>query len=131
MSRPPEEPGYGEYPVVGTGDERDSWMAVDLGEGRRFALDHYALRNDGFGLWAPRSWDLEGADTMEGPWTTLRSHEDDGALPSNQNTYDEAAWPVDGAGAFRCFRIRITGGNAGGDYRYLCCAGIELYGSLV
>ena len=37
---------------------------------------------------------------------------------------------------FRCFRIRITGANASQDYdygsdHYLCCAGIELYGTLV
>ena len=84
VSRPPEKPGYGQYRSVHTPNRRRSWMALDLGEGRRFALNHYALRNDGF-LRPPRSWDLEGADTMEGPWTTLRSHKDDKSLPQKES----------------------------------------------
>ena len=43
--------------------------------------------------------------------------------------YAEAAWPVEAAGALRCFRIRITGGNAVHGFE-LACAGIELYGTL-
>ena len=39
------------------------------------------------------------------------------------------AWPVDGAPAFRFFRIHQHGRNAWGN-DYLMCAGIELYGEL-
>ena len=91
-----------------TYDSPGSWMAVDLGARRRLAVDHYALRNDNNGeYYALRNWELQGATSMEGPWTTLRAHADDTALRTAAHA--EASWAVDNDRAFRCFRVEQTG----------------------
>eukprot|EP01047_Picozoa_sp_COSAG01_P026786 COSAG01_NODE_1738_length_9362_cov_3.455468_4_plen_762_part_00 len=113
-----------------TADKVGQWMMVDLGPDRTLALDHYALRNGpsgGYGVYTLRSWELEGAATAAGPWTTLRRHTDDATLRSTQ--WSVGAWPVSGAAPWRCFRIRQVGPNSGGG-NSLSCAGIELYGAL-
>ena len=122
------------YPLASrTMDERNSWMAFDLGPSRRFAVDHYALRNDGYGRSALRSWKLQGADKMAGPWVTLRRHDHDRSLSTHE--FGSASWSVDpnlwsaGGRSFRCFRILQHGRNAEGHYE-LQCGGIELYGAL-
>ena len=129
VSRPPEEPGE-----CATENKEGSWMAVDLGAGRRLAIEHYALRNDGSGIHALRTWELEGADSLDASeWTTLRAHMfgwGDDTL-QHRTAYAEGAWPVQGGGrAFRCFRVRQTGPNASGYDHTLSCGGIELYGTL-
>ena len=127
-SRPPEEPGE-----CYTEDREGSWMAVDLGVGRRLAVEHFALRNDGSGIYAPRSWVLEGADSLApkgGKWTTLSTHDADVTLrattfdldeltsdgkllhegrPEESGAYAEGDWPVPPArpeegGGSRAFR---------------------------
>eukprot|EP01045_Picozoa_sp_COSAG04_P019878 COSAG04_NODE_1972_length_5105_cov_1.690571_3_plen_588_part_00 len=105
VSRQPEEPGecYTEDRFIGGAspsgmiayyskggvepvlaeyyDVRGSWIAVDLGVGRRLEIDHYALRNDSSGLYALRSWVLEGAHRLDAEkWTTLRRHDFDETL---------------------------------------------------
>ena len=40
-----------------------------------------------------RSWKLQGADKMSGPWTTLRRHDCDSAL--SQASFATASWSVD------------------------------------
>ena len=61
-------------------------------------------------------------------WVLLRDHANDASLPAVAMSV--AAWPVDAKGvAFRRFKIHQTGVNSSG-YKYLNCAGIELYGEL-
>ena len=108
-------------------------MRVDLGAHRTLAVTHYALRNDPSttkdgASYALRHWELQGAHAADGPWTTLRRHDNDPSLEQKKGF--AAAWPVDGAPPFRFFRLHQHGQNAGGVHR-LKCAGIELYGELV
>eukprot|EP01046_Picozoa_sp_COSAG06_P012999 COSAG06_NODE_778_length_12377_cov_54.670875_3_plen_240_part_00 len=110
-----------------TNNHANSWMRVDLGEARALAVTHYALRNDGNNNYALRNWELQGAEAADGPWTTLRRHENDQAISTR--TRFVAAWPVDGAAPFRFFRVYQYGKNNAGD-NLLMCSGIELYGTL-
>ena len=157
VSRQPEEPGecYTEDRFIGGAspsgmiayyskggvepvlaeyyDVRGSWIAVDLGVGRLLEIEHYALRNDSSGLYALRSWVLEGAHRLDAEkWTTLRRHDFDetllattyllgphvsvrGAHKTSDGSYAEGAWAVESGGsAFRCFRVRQCGPNAYG-----------------
>ena len=111
-----------------TNSNANSWMRVDLGEARALAVSHYALRHsgshDGYAL---RNWELQGAEAADGPWTTLRRHENDGSISAKPRFV--AAWPVDRAAPFRFFRVHQYGRNASND-DYLMCGGIELYGTL-
>ena len=108
-----------------TDNTPQSWMAVDLGEGRSLVVDHYCLRSDCIPGHKLRNWELQGS--LDGQtWQTLRIHLSDTSLPLQ--AMRTAAWPVDaGAQAFRHFRIAQTGVNSSGD-QHLMCAGIELYG---
>jgi len=107
----------------------DAWMAVDLGPGRSIVLEHYALRNDGCGNDALRCWELHGAQSLNGPWTTLRIHAGpDKALAAQP--YAEAIWRIDCDTAYQCFRI-LQRSSHGSETNYaIACAGIELYGWL-
>ena len=91
-------------------------------------VDHYALRTGGATDYQPLHWELQGAATTDGPWTTLRRHDDDPSFTSEGN-YEVAAWPVDGAAPFRAFRIHQHGNNKSGNH-WLYLGGIELYGEL-
>lgn len=84
--------------------EDNQFMAVDLGEDRRMVVTNYVLRHGGFGPWALRNWRLEGSSQMNGPWTTLREHNNDKSLHRSAEM-SVAAWTVGGSAAFRCFRI--------------------------
>ena len=102
-------------------------MRVDLGATRSLAVSHYALRHDLNGDHALRSWELQGANAADGPWTTLRRHDNDASIEAKAGFV--AAWAVEGAAPFRFFRIHQHGPNSNG-HIYLMCAGIELYGLL-
>ena len=102
-------------------------MRVDLGATRSLAVSHYALRHythDGFAL---RNWELQGANAADGPWTTLRRHDNDASVEAKAGFV--AAWAVEGAAPFRFFRIHQHGPNSSNS-SHLVCAGIELYGLL-
>ena len=103
----------------------ESWLAVDLGEGRSLVVDHYCLRSDNRSDHKLRNWELQGS--LDGQtWQRLRAHQGDSSLSTQQMS--TAVWPVDaGAQAFRHFRILQTGVNSSG-LHHLMCAGIELYG---
>ena len=83
-----------------TKNEPCSWMRLDIGEHRSLAVDNYCLRNDG-DAWhdfpALRNWELQGADAVEGPWETLRRHENDASLAKKMHA--AALWPVGGSSA--------------------------------
>eukprot|EP01045_Picozoa_sp_COSAG04_P004561 COSAG04_NODE_200_length_20490_cov_33.582021_2_plen_3075_part_00 len=111
-----------------TGNRANQWMSVDLGPQRKLAVNHYALRTDNHDDHKPRNWKLQGADADDGPWTTLRNHDDDGSLEATKHS--TAAWPVEGAAYFRRFRILQHGPSSSGK-QYLMCFGIELYGHLI
>eukprot|EP00729_Bicosta_minor_P022072 gene22072-biopygen13446 len=113
-----------------TDDTANSWMSVDLGEGRHLAPDYYCLRH-GFsnGNWRLRHWRLEGSND-ESTWTLLKTHANDQALPAQG--FSTASWPIEAAAdgaSYRYFRIFQTGKDSSG-YDFLMCAGIELYGLL-
>ena len=111
-----------------TCNEANSWMAVDLGEGRALRANHYCLRSDkmlrGHKL---RGWELQGSNDGQS-WATLRRHADDASL--GLAPMSVAAWPVEqGHVAYRHFRILQTHVNSA-RANLLLCAGIELYGKL-
>jgi hypothetical protein len=123
VSGPDERPG----PSY-TDDIPNSWMQVDLGSTRALVVTHYALRSDAHGGHELTSWQLQGAAGSEGPWTTLRQHDDDRSLAQQQ--YSVAAWAVEGVEtAYRVFRTLQHGLNSHGN-NYLMRGGGELYGTL-
>ena len=68
-------------------------MRVDLGASRSLAVSHYALRHSGANpLLALRHWELQGANAADGPWTTLRRHDNDASIETK--TGFVAAWAV-------------------------------------
>ena len=101
-------------------------MRVDLGATRSLAVSHYAFRNYN-GNYALRSWELQGANAADGPWTTLRRHDNDASIEAKAGFV--AAWAVEGAAPFRFFRIHQHGPTSD-NHQYLLCGGIELYGLL-
>eukprot|EP01044_Picomonas_judraskeda_P015665 COSAG03_NODE_2664_length_2544_cov_1.326380_1_plen_186_part_00 len=112
-----------------TKDQPNSWMRVDLGAHRTLAVTHYALRqstNNAVSIL--RNWELQGAHAADGPWTTLRRHDNDTSIEKRGGFV--AAWVVDWAPPFRFLRIHQHGENAKGSGT-AHCAGIELYGELV
>ena len=110
-----------------THDQPNSWMRVDLGATRSLAVRHYALRHDSDNSNALRNWELQGANAADGPWTTLRRHDNDASIEPKPGF--AAAWPVEGAAPFRFFRIHQHGPCSNNNV-FLLCAGIELYGLL-
>jgi len=103
----------------------NSWMAVDLGEGRLLIPDYYCLRSDQLRQIKVRNWQLQGSNDGIA-WTVLRSHVDDESL--GREHMSTAAWPITGCSeAFRHFRVLQTGLNSIGHHG-LPCTGIELYG---
>ena len=110
-----------------TNNEANSWMRVDLGATRSLVVRHYALRHDHNGYNALRNWELQGANAADGPWTTLRRHDNDASIEPKCGFV--AAWAVEGAAPFRFFRIHQHGPESSG-HHYMMCAGIELYGVL-
>lgn len=110
-----------------TGAQPNSWMRVDLGATRNLAVRHYALRHDSNTTNALRNWELQGANAADGPWTTLRRHDNDASIESKPGF--AAAWPVEDAAPFRFFRIHQHG-PCSHNQNHLLCAGIELYGLL-
>lgn len=129
----------------------NSWMSVDLGEGRQLAPDYYCLRHGySSGDYRLQNWRLEGSND-DSTWTPLNTHVNDGALPGQ--AFSTASWPIHAATAedvggeagakgaaaaaaaagalYRYFRVIQTGRNAGSSTdNSLNCGGIELYGLL-
>eukprot|EP01044_Picomonas_judraskeda_P000668 COSAG03_NODE_31_length_18330_cov_15.424936_10_plen_526_part_00 len=111
-----------------TTNQANSWMRVDLGATRSLAVSHYAMRtsNNNYHI-SLRHWELQGANAADGPWTTLRRHDNDASIETKPGCV--AAWAVEGAAPFRFFRVHQHGPNAN-NANHLVCAGIELYGVL-
>ena len=105
----------------------NSWMSVDLGEGRSLVPRHYCLRHSAQHNHELRTWMLQGSlDGQE--WHTLRLHENDQSLAASSSSV--ADWAVEpGGGQYRHFRVLQHGENSGWS-DYLLCCGIELYGEL-
>ena len=105
-----------------------SWMRVDFGAEWRLAVNHYALRHSGlYSNYALRNWELQGADAADGPWTTLRRHDNDHSTELQRSFV--AAWPVQSAAPFRFFGVHQHGPNAQLTH-HVMGAGTELYGGL-
>ena len=110
-----------------TDNATNSWMSVDLGEGRSLVPSHYCLRSDRHvDHHKLRNWELQGS--LDGTtWQTLRRHENDASLA--EVAMSTAAWPVHAGGqGYRHFRIFQTGQTSAWGGHHLMCAGIELYG---
>ena len=123
-------------PATYTNSVAGSWMEVDL-KTRSLCVDHYCLRNTTHSVNAHHHallhWELQGSNSAPGSdaqWVTLRRHERDSSLP--RVAAGVCGWAVNGAASFRRFRVLQTGPNAhlSGNYHYLMCSGIELYGVL-
>ena len=113
-----------------TANQPNSWMSVDLGEGRTVVPTHYCLRTDENGdAFVKRHWTLEGKAADPGAdWQEIRRHDNDATMPKQK--FAVGAWPVEAGGrAFRHFRIRQHGKNAVGKDHLMCC-GFEVYGQL-
>eukprot|EP00928_Gymnodinium_smaydae_P040199 TRINITY_DN27302_c0_g1_i1.p1 TRINITY_DN27302_c0_g1~~TRINITY_DN27302_c0_g1_i1.p1 ORF type:complete len:496 (-),score=58.00 TRINITY_DN27302_c0_g1_i1:66-1505(-) len=117
--------------VAFTGDTRNSWMQVDLGESLRCIPRWYALR-DGMATPRPsmnnvlRNWTLEARTRQTENWTELSTHVDDPSLTHKLVATWETAVPSAG---FRYFRVRQTGLNSS-ERHYLLCSGFELWGDI-
>ena len=100
-----------------TQNQRNPWIAVDLGQGRSLRPSHYRLQR-GYLC----SWELQGsADGVQ--WHTIKRHKETPSHP--------AAWTLKGGGrAYRHFRILQTSKNSFRNHN-LCCGGLELYGELI
>ena len=121
-------PGQAHFKKSYTNAVANSWMAVDLGATRTLVVEHYALRHSKGTGNELRHWELQGAPSLDGPWTTLRRH--DGDLTIQRHATNVVAWPVEGVAAFRAFRIQQHGANNDMQH-YLMCSGIEFWGVLV
>ena len=112
-----------------TDKKNNSWMAVDLGEGRTLVPDHYCLRSGKHpGAHKLRNWELQGSEDGN-QWHTLLRHDNDTSL--GDAAFSTAAWPVEADGrSFRHFRVHQHGQNSSSSQHLMCC-GIELYGTLV
>ena len=87
-----------------TGREPNSWMSVDLGEGRTVVPTHYCLRHDRTGDYALRDWTLEGKTGEPGAdWVQIRRHDGD------TQTLASHEWPH--SYGWRDFRVELTGGT--------------------
>ena len=127
VSKPDEKPAACSFAQC-VGQSRP-WMCVDLGAARVMVVRQYALRHEGSQSHALRNWELQGANAADGPWTTLRRHENDESIELRKGFV--AAWPVEDVVApFRFFRLHMHGKNSS-DNDDLSCAGIELYGLLI
>eukprot|EP01047_Picozoa_sp_COSAG01_P022080 COSAG01_NODE_1301_length_10829_cov_20.185182_4_plen_526_part_00 len=113
----------------------NSWMAVDLGAGRRLTVNHYALRHGlDSGNHCLRNWELQGSEDGAS-WTVLRRHDNDTTMEEKGRFV--AHWAVEGATtAYRHFRVQQHGANSGypgepgNGFNHVVCGGIELYGTL-
>ena len=132
-----------------TADEKDSWMAVDLGAHRSVVVNHFCLRYGwsctSTGIHFPQNFELQGSNcetTTESTWETIQRHESDTfnytlACPSPNNFGKKQPWahwevaPPNGATipSFRHFRILQFGAHQGGRH-VLALSGLELYGEL-
>lgn len=112
----------------GTKQEDGAWMALDLGEPRRFCPNYYCLRSDRHsGAHKLRNWELQGS--VDGiKWCTIKQHVADESL--GEKPMSVASWNIDAAGIFlRHFRIQSTGVQSS-NVKSIVCTGIELYGEL-
>lgn len=101
-------------------NQKNSWFAVDLGQGRRAIPHKYALRYGSSGSYCcPRNWKLQGAvklsqkmgDVDSTDWVTLLDHQDDKTLNS---PFVVGLWDIPDpktTTGFRYFRVIMTGPN--------------------
>lgn len=117
-----------------TENAADSWVGVDIGEGRFLIPSAYTLRHGGASASnCLRNWKLQVKVEDSDQWMTLKSHKDDTSLAKVNASF---TWPIDLSAdlparflGFRYFRIIQTDKNANGNNCLFCC-GFELYGKM-
>ena len=86
----------------------NSWMSMDLGEGRSLRPRHYCLRHSAQPEYVLRTWMLQGSEDGQ-EWHTLRLHEGDDSLAATASSV--AGWAVEASGAIGtsgCFSMGRT-----------------------
>jgi hypothetical protein len=113
-----------------TNNKPDQWLSIAMLNDDALEVNHYCLRHGGNnGNYRLRSWELQGREGDSADWVALRRHTNDGALADEG--FATAGWAVEGGkGSFSKFRVLMTGPNSG-ENNLLCCAGLELYGTLL
>ena len=96
-----------------TKNQPNSWMSVDLGEGRAVVPTHYCLRMSQANAASRvlRNWTLEGKTALPGAsWEQIRKHDNDETMAPLG--YSLGAWAIEEEErAFRHLRIRQHGTN--------------------
>eukprot|EP00927_Polykrikos_kofoidii_P034575 TRINITY_DN2930_c0_g1_i3.p1 TRINITY_DN2930_c0_g1~~TRINITY_DN2930_c0_g1_i3.p1 ORF type:complete len:1526 (-),score=225.95 TRINITY_DN2930_c0_g1_i3:256-4833(-) len=119
--------------VFWSNDESDQWVAVDLGQHRKFRPTHYALRTveKSATSQTPRNWQFQGSNDGK-LWTTLRTHVNDESLKEGAACC-HFVWEIRAQSAlglgFQHFRMYQDGPNVA-DKGHLAHGGMELYGTL-
>lgn len=105
----------------------NAFYMVDLGPAHHVIPAHYTLLQGGGNAHLMR-WELQGAECVDGPWTTLRRHEEKRPVRARKS----CSWSIDGATtAFRVFRVIQTGEGSSSGLGYLGLCGFEVYGTLL
>lgn len=113
-----------------TDDIYNSWMCVDIGEGRLFRATAYGLRHDTQGpRGVLRNWIFQGKAQEQDEWATLSNHIEDKSLRCSAGSVASFFINSPGLEGFRYFRILQNGKNSSDKHRLLC-SGIELFGTL-
>lgn len=105
----------------------NSKIIFDLGT-KKLVPNYYSIKSWGNGDRFPRNWRLEGANEINGPWSLIKSHENDASLNS-PSTW--ASWPITGiVEEFKYLAIVCTGVNKEGSDIEITLAEVEFYGVL-
>jgi hypothetical protein len=69
-----------------------SWICVDIGEGRYLEPAHYCLRSAKGETWKLRTWELHGRNSKLDKWTVLSKHRNCGDLAAS--SFSVGHWPI-------------------------------------
>jgi len=105
-------------------NQTGSYVCFDL-KGHKLRPKCYTIRDSTGESRQLRNWVLEGSnDNLK--WDIIREHKNDPKLTSGMCS----SWSLETHMAYGYLRIRVTGKDSTGISFYLCCSGIEFYGTL-
>jgi len=111
-----------------TNNEPNGWVRFDIDPNNQYMIKfvptHYVY---GFqtNMGMPRNWNFEGS-VHGGEWDILRIHNNDQTIQGASNYMFE----VNTTGAYRFFRLRVTGPDSTGT-NYLGLSAFEMFGRVV